>query len=186
MEYEHNEGRPPSMQDVTAIMSALRPPKNANPPILGIRLQNMMREQQNGYPKHLYHDALDPVFALNEDQEAELQKLGYVEHYIRRTHPKTLFRRNFDKKFALQRDLATGEPVNIEFVETRILKSAHAEAELRKQKPALGCGPWVEKLDQIEPIPEGPGEDPAVTIGRLQGQLDEARRAAEKKQGKGA
>ena len=174
--WDHNEGRPASMQDVEKIMSALRPTKNSNPPVLAIRCLAIMREKQNGYPKHLYHESLEPVLALNEDQHAELMKIGYVEHYIPREYPKILFRRNMDPKFNLRRDVATNEPLNHDHVEERIVRSQEAEAKVRKQPVPQGCGPWVSKLDDIEPLPDGPEEDPDVTIARLQGELAEARR----------
>lgn len=179
--WDHNEGRPATMKDVEAILSQIRPPENANPAVLAINALTIMRAKQNGYPKHIYHETLEPVLALNEFQYRELMKLGYVEHYIPREHPKMLFRRNMDPRFNLRRDPSTNEPLNHDHVEERTVRSKEADAALRKQPAPAGCGPWVSKLTDIEPLPDGPDEAPDVTIARLQGQLDEARREPKKK-----
>jgi hypothetical protein len=178
--WDHNEGRPATMKDVEGILSQIRPPENSNPDILAIDALTIMRAKQNGYPKHLYHEALEPVLALNKFQHTELMKIGYVEHYIPREYPKVLFRRNMDPRFDLRRDPGTKEPLNHEHVEERMVRSKEAEAALKKQPAPAGCGPWVQKLTDIEPLPDGPDEHPDVTIARLQGELAESRRTKTK------
>jgi|SRR5579859_6358405 len=176
--YEHNEGRAPCMADVQEIMSKLRPSKNANPPILGLNALKMMRAQQNGFPKDMYHQHLEPQLALHEDHERELQKLGYTDTYIRQEYPKTLYRRNMDPRFAERRDQASGQILSEPWVEERIVKSKEREEALLKERVPATAGPWVARITDIDPLPSESEEDLTQTIARLQGQLDEARRRA--------
>jgi hypothetical protein len=147
--WQHNENRPASMKDVEAILRDLGKGERSNPPVLALNNRNLMKARNNGYPMEMYHETLEPVFALNEAQTEKLMAAGYVTHYIPRHYPKVVFRHNPDPKFALRRDPATGEPVNHEYVEERVVKTPQQLAELRKLKIPRGCGPWVERLDDI-------------------------------------
>lgn len=176
--WEHNEGRPATMKDVDAILSKIRPPSTGNPPVMALNLKRMVEATKGGYPKHLYHEALDPVIVLREDQHHELAMLGYVENYIPRQYPRTLYRRNPDLKFEPKFDPATKVLLFEPFVEARLVRDENHEKAVRKDRVPPGCGPWVLRVEEIEPLPDGSGEDPAVTIARLEGQIEEARRAA--------
>lgn len=169
--YEHNEGRPPSMKDVNEILGKIRQASTTNPPISALQNRALMQAKSLGFPKDMYHETLDPVQALHADHEKELRELGYGTFYIPRHYPKTLYRRNFDERYKLQKDPATLAILNHEFVESRIVRSKEQEAELLKAKTPRGCGPWCSKVTDIDPIPDGPEEDPQVTIARLEGQL---------------
>jgi hypothetical protein len=150
--WEHNEGRPPSMKDVEAILRDLSKGERSNPPVLALNNRNLIKARNNGYPLEMYHETLEPVFALNEAQSEKLMSVGYVTHYIARQYPKAVFRHNPDPKFALRRDPATGEPLNHEFVEERFVKTeAHHEA-LKKEPVPKGCGPWVERLTDVNEL----------------------------------
>jgi hypothetical protein len=147
--WQHNENRPPSMKAVEEILRDLGRGERANPPVLALNNRNLMKARNNGYPMEMYHETEEPVFALNERQSEKLMALGYVTHYIPRQYPKTIFRHNPDRKFALRRDPATGEPLNHEFVEERVVKTEQHHQELRKLKTPRGCGPWVERLTDV-------------------------------------
>jgi hypothetical protein len=148
--WEHNEGRPASMKDVEGILRDLSKGERGNPPVLALNNRNLMKARNNCYPMEMYHETLDPVFAMNEAQSEKLMTVGYVTHYIPRHYPKAVFRHNPDPKFAVRRDPATGEPLNHEYVEERVVKTPQHLTELRKQKSPQGCGPWVERLADIE------------------------------------
>jgi hypothetical protein len=157
--WQHNEGRPPSMKDVEAILRDLGKGERGNPPVLALNNRNLMKARNNGYPMEMYHETNEPVFALTEQQTEKLMAMGYVTHYIPRHYPKAIFRRNLDPKFALRRDQATNEPLNHEFVEERFVRNEKQHWELKKEKVPKGCGPWVEKLTDVEKLA---AEPPAV------------------------
>jgi hypothetical protein len=159
--WEHNEGRPASMKDVEGILRDLSKGERGNPPVLALNNRNLMKARNNGYPMEMYHETLEPVFALNEAQSEKLGEMGYVSHYIPRAYPKQLFRHNPDPKFALRRDPATGEPLNHQYVEERTVKTAKHHQELLKAPVPKGGGPWVEKLTDVEPLPDPDAEPPA-------------------------
>ncbi|HEY6345667.1 MAG TPA: hypothetical protein VIY49_29560 [Bryobacteraceae bacterium] len=164
--WQHNEGRPASMKDVEAILRDLSKGERSNPPVLALNNRNLMKARNNGYPMEMYHETLEPVFALNEAQSEKLMAVGYVTHYIPRHYPKAIFRHNPDPKFALRRDPATGEPLNHEFVEERFVKTAVQHGALKEERVPKGCGPWVEKLTDIEDLPDGPEDGPAKGLKR--------------------
>jgi hypothetical protein len=166
MSWEHNEGRPASMKDVEAILRDLSKGERGNPPVLALNNRNLMKARNNGYPMEMYHETLEPVFALNEAQTEKLMSMGYVTHYIPRHYPKAIFRHNPDPKFALRRDPATGEPLNHEFVEERFVKTAALHGALKKEQAPKGCGPWVEKLTDIQAPPNRPEDGPAKGLKR--------------------
>jgi hypothetical protein len=150
--WEHNEGRPASMKDVEGILRDLSKGERGNPPVLALNNRNLMKARNNGYPLEMYHETLEPVFALNEAQSEKLMAVGYVTHYIPRHYPKVIFRRNEDPKFALRLDPATGEPLNHEYVEERVVKTAQQHQQLHKEKSPRGCGKWVERLTDVEEL----------------------------------
>lgn len=156
--WEHSEGRPASMKDVQAILADLSKGERGNPPVLALNNRNLMKARNNGYPMEMYHETLEPVFSLTAHQTENLMAIGYVTHYVRRDYPRYIFRYNSDPKFAIRRDPATGEPRNHEHVEERLVKTQQHHQELLKAKVPKGCGPWVEKLTGVEPLPE-PDED---------------------------
>jgi len=170
--FEERNGRAPVFRDVQEIMTQLRPPSNFNDPILAIDQYEAARILQGkGYPKHMHHASLPAVIALRKDQEAELRTLGYTEQYIPQQYPKMLMRRNYSPKFALKIDPGTKEPTNIEYLEERVVPSQAVHERMMRERIPQGCGPWCERLDEVEPIPDGPVEDPNLTIARLQGEV---------------
>lgn len=161
------------MQDV-----AMTPGAN-NEPVLAVNQLAGIVAKNGGYPLHMYHQKLDPVIALNRQQENFLSSKGYVRNHIPHNYPKALYRRNFDAKFAPEIDKATGKLVREPFVEVRRVKSEEEERAVKVGRPPKVCGPWVDKITDIEPIPEKSMEDPELKIAELEGQLKEARRLAE-------
>src|ERR1700685_577273 len=127
--WDHNEGRPPSMVDVKDIMSRLQPALNYNEDVLAIDQHAQMRARGRNFPREMYHAELDPVLCMNKIQYADLVKIGYSEHYEFREYPKMIFRRNMDKRFALQPDpmfnpgSGQSRADQYEFVESRTVKS---------------------------------------------------------------
>jgi hypothetical protein len=164
--WQDNEGRPPSMKDVEAILRDLSKGERSNPPVLALNNRNLMKARNNGYPMEMYHETMEPVFALSEAQSGKLMALGFVTHYIPRQYPKFIFRHNPEPKFALRRDPATGAPLNHAFVEERFVKTAALHEALKKERVPNGYGPWVEKLADVERPPEGPEDGPANALKR--------------------
>lgn len=182
--------------------------QNGNPPIRGIAILRTMRAKNNGFPKIMSHAELDPVMIYKEEEQVALEAEGYSENYIPRAYPKMLFRRNMHPRFhkspeeltrILQLDDRTKE-VELattnehDFIERVTVASAEQEAKLKADEEAWfkkhpkrkDIGPWCAKITDIEAFPEGPDEDPAVTVARMEGELAEARRQLSERKGKAA
>ncbi len=175
-----------SQEEVDRVLSRLQQKGvgTSTKPVLSVNQHEMMRGRNNGYPKDMHHAQMAPRQALNEDQESMLISQGYQSAYIHHTHPKWLFRRNMNPKFdPEQRGDLTQEARNTmnPFVEDRLVKDAREESKLMTQKPPQGCSQWVGSLGLLDPLPDAPEEDPNNSIARLQGQIEELRRAAELK-----
>lgn len=170
--WDHNEGRAPSMRDVNEILTKLRPASTSNKPVMALNQRKTMLAQNNGFPMHLYHETLEPVVALTEEQAEELYRLGYQQEWIGHRFPKYLFRRNFDIKYALKRDPATQNPINHEYVEERLIRNADHEKAVLTEPKRSGTGPWCERITDIEPLPDNVGEAAEVRIARLEGQIE--------------
>lgn len=136
-------------------------PRKQNPRVLGINMLNQMRARQNGYPKDLYHQTLDPIMVFSEEEEAGMVQVGYQAQYTFRDYPKFIFRRNMEEKWAPDG-----------YVEARCVKGVAAENDARKEKQRHGVGPWYVNPAEIEPLPDAPIEDPALVIANLRGQLE--------------
>lgn len=166
---------------VKQIMSSLKPPKGGNPRVLAIDQIPIMKAKTGGFPKDMYHPTLPPQLAIREDQQEELEKLGYSTTYIPRSYPKMLYRRNMDPKFDGKPDMGTGVPTEPEFLEMRVANDEAHEKRIRSERAPhkidretgkpYHVGPWVTKLSEVEDMPEGPSEDPQVTIARLEGEV---------------
>lgn len=152
------------MQEIQETLRSLQNPKVNNKPVLGVNVLEHQRARNGGYPLHMYHESLDPVAVLNEDQEQAMAERGYVRHYVRREYPKWKFRRNLDPKF--QGD---------DYVEARLVRSREAEQDLLKHRGPQGCGPWVNSALDIEPLPDSMHEPAEVKIARLEGELQALR-----------
>lgn len=183
--WEHNEGRPATMNDVQAILAKIRPASENNPPVNGLNLYNMVKATKGGYPAHLFHESLDPVICLRPDQEDELSKLGYVRNYIPRNYPRTLFRRNTDPHFDAKFDEASKQQITEHAVETRIARDEAHERAIRKERKPATAGEWAYRVDDLEPLPDDNAqEDAALVVARLEGQLAEARAQAAERETK--
>jgi hypothetical protein len=183
---EHNEGREPIMRDVQQVLRALREGNRENPDVLAIDGHNVMLALNKGFPKHMYHWSLDPVVALDKQDERGLIELGYQATYIPREFPCYIHRRNFSPRFALATDPITRMPQTdkLEFIESRIVKTkADYDIAMRQPAPPMPMGipkpgPWVKTVTEIPPIEAESDEDKILTIARLEGALAEARQAA--------
>jgi hypothetical protein len=183
--FEHNEGRPVVMKDVEAILSKIKPPSTGNPRVLGLQLHRQMEASRNGYPCHLYHEHLEPVHCLREDQEDELAKIGYGRTYIPRAYPRTLFRRNTAPRFDAKFEEGSNTQLTHHSVEERIVRDPDHEKAVRAQAKPSTAGPWHLKLDSLEPLADPETQlDKDMTIKRLEGQLEEARRVQAATKGK--
>src|SRR5689334_6757152 len=99
-------------QEVERLLQEIRQTPGANnEPVLGVNLIDLQRGAKGGYPRHLYHESLDPAVVLNRKEEQALATHGYVRDYKHKTHPKYLFRRNFDPRFEKS-----------EFIEDRLIE----------------------------------------------------------------
>lgn len=177
--WEHNDGRPAGMKDVEAILNKIKPPSTGNPRVLGLNLHKMMEASRGGYPCHLYHERLEPVYCLREDQEEDLTKIGYDRVYKPRNYPRTLFRRNTEARFNAKFEPGSNVQLTHHSVEERIARDAEHEKALKAQPKPATAGPWVYRLEDLDPLPDAATEaDLAAQVQRLEGQLEEARRAA--------
>lgn len=191
------EGVRTSNQDVTSLLAQIRKdPRTKNPRVLAIHQIEHMRTKNGGYPVDMHHADLASVTVRNEDEEAAVSERGFQRQFIFKHYPKHMFRRNMHPKFAKSRDeLAriaglTPEAQKVEratvgendFIEERIVPDAAAEKKLLAEAPTKFQGKWFAKITDIEPIKQGPEEDPEVTIARLKGELA----GMEKRSGKAA
>jgi hypothetical protein len=154
---------------------------SSSKPTMMVNTIMVMKGRNGGYPKDLYHQHLDPIVAINEDQENYAIAQGYGPTYIDKRYPKMLLRRNMHPKFAAKADPSLGAPDDTstfkgnEYVEERIVANEKAEKILLAGKVPTGCSQWVEKLTDL-PDPDAPDEDQSLLIARLEGQLAEAQR----------
>jgi hypothetical protein len=165
--------------EVKRLMEQYEHPAATNEPILMIDIMQQQQARNMGYPKWMYHETLEPQHVKNRDQERAIAAQGYKTAYIFKHFPTFVFRRNMEKKFE-EPNHASGQPGD--FIEQRLVQSAeHWEALQKERKPKTVVGDWCRELAELPPVAEGPKEDPAVTIARLQGELsamkqDEPRR----------
>jgi hypothetical protein len=153
------------MRHVADIMrEASNEPGADNAPILLHEQQQLIKLKNKGYPKHMYHATLDPVVVKNSKEEHAIISHGYVTTYIPHDYPKMLYRRNL-KNFSLEPD---------DYVEHRTARDAAHETALRAERVKHGFTPWFYSLGELNakhPLPDGPVDDPAVTIAALQAEL---------------
>jgi hypothetical protein len=150
-----------------------------NPQVLGINIHNQMLAKNNGFPHFLYppidSTGLYPVQVLRQEEEDELSKRGYTREYKHRDWPKMIYRRNMNARFAGLLDNGDPDPAAHAFTEARPCESEKQFQTLNKSPRPPQAGPWVMDIAALEPLPDADGEDPAITISRLEGQLQEAR-----------
>jgi hypothetical protein len=169
-----------SMNEIKRMLKDLALTAGAgNETVLAINQMEQMKAKNGGYPLNMYHARLDPIMATNRKEEEALGSRGYSRTYINRFYPKYLYRRNMDSKYEPRRNAATGVLEAEPFVETMIVKSEFEDKSVKSAKVPKGCGPWLDQITAIEPIPESDEEDLALKVSRLEGQLAEARRASE-------
>jgi hypothetical protein len=171
-----------TMQEVQELIKRVRmDPKANNKPVLAVNVQALQTAKNGGYPKHMYHERLDSIVAMNEDEERALNTKGYVTHYIARQYPKWKYRRNMDARFFDQPEPQSNGSVKMvpnpfgDYVEAVEVKDEHAEAALLKRHAPGKAGKWFDKVTDLEPLPDDLEESPEVTKARLEGQLAELR-----------
>ena len=178
----HNEGHEPVMRDVRAVLTALREGSTENPQVLAIEGYNIMLALNKGFPKHMYHEKLDPVVAADKQDENNLRELGYEDRYIPRDYPRNVFRRNFHPRFGIILTPAglPQDATQLEFIESRVVKDEAAHKKLIKEpKPLMPMGvaapgPWVDKITDIPPIEAETDEDRMLQRARAEAQLEQA------------
>jgi hypothetical protein len=160
------------MTDVRETIKKLRmDPRVDNKPVLAVRMMEMLRGKNGGYPVHMYHETLDPVCDVDTEQmEVALAQMGYVRNYIKRSYPTWLHRRNLHPKFEEN-----------DFVESVQVASAEEKAKLLKKDTPAGAYGWHTEMNMLEPLPDASPEEHDKAIARLEGQLAEARAQAEKR-----
>lgn len=161
-----------AQKEIDALMNELRNGEQSTEPLLAIHQIDIMRGKNKGFPMHMYHPTLEPRVVINTAQRDALLKAGYSLTYTKQEFPMMIFRRNTEPRFAP------------DFVETRTVPSKQVLDSLINQRHPANCGPWVDTPANIEPIADGPSEDPAVTIARLEGQLAALQGEEPKKKGK--
>jgi hypothetical protein len=174
--------------DVQDLLTKIRQdPRTSNPRVLTINQIAQMKAKNGGYPLDMHHDMLSPVQVHSEKEELALSQRGFRREYKHRDYPKYMFRRNAHPKFQKSAEerarihSLTAEAQRIEmatvnegdYIEEKIVNAPEEEAKLLKEKPnrTAGTGPWVRSVTEIAPFEEPTGEDPAVTIARLEGEL---------------
>ena len=166
----------PTQEMVEKTLQSLQQAGIDNLPVLGVNIIRMQRAKNAGFPHEMYHDTLKPVMVVNAQQEAAMREMGYGMTYIHQEFPKYLFRRNFDRKFEFQNKTnSVGD-----FIEQRLIKDKAEEAALLAARVVkTKGGPWCAKVQDLEPLPDEPDEDPNMVIARLKGELAEAQRSGE-------
>jgi hypothetical protein len=154
------------------LKEAREAPNEAAPPVLGIRQVEMMQAKRNGFPKWMYHATFEPRHIFKAAEQTAAEMMGYTTTYVFRAYPKVLYRRNMDAKFEPQFEEATGLQLTNAFVQAVTVRDEKHEKEVRAMKPKQGQSAWFETLAQLPEIEDAPTEDPAVTIARLQGEID--------------
>jgi hypothetical protein len=157
--------------EINRLMQEFDHPAADNRPVLMIDIIEQQQARNNGYPKWMYHEALEPQQVKNREQERAIAAQGYKTFYVQRSspYPAYVFRRNMDPKFE-DPNAATGAPGD--FIEQQLVRSeGEMEALKKTRKPKTAIGEWVREIADLPPIADGPTEDPAVTIARLQGEL---------------
>lgn len=156
--------------EIARLMAEFEHPAADNRPVLMIDIIEQQKARNGGFPKWLYHETLAPQQVKNRDQERAITAQGYKPYYVQRAtpYPTFVFRRNMDPKF--ENPTPAGDPGD--FVEQRLVRNEQEmELLLKARKPKTAIGEWTKELAELPPIAEGPSEDPAVTIARLQGEL---------------
>ena len=164
-----------------ALRNARMMPGITNKAVLGVNIQAIQTAKNGGYPKHMYHETGEPVVITNENEEQAMARLGYVTNYIRHAYPRMKFRRNMSPRFAVTEDqiaqqLKTGGVLPPDHVEQITVASEAQDRALTARPTPKGCGKWVDRLDDLEPLPDQDPEEAGLTIARLQGRLEEAER----------
>ena len=164
--------------EIDNIMKSIAAQSKRSPPLPLANQIHMMQVAKDGYPVSMYHERLPPKVADKEEQEVFLREQGYSRTYKHHEYPKMLVRRNFDQKFdGYERVLVNGvmhstnKPEVEKFVESKIAKSEAEEKALKSARVPTGCGPWVDKITDIEPMPAGPAEPQSVAIARMQAEM---------------
>lgn len=171
-----------TMQEVQELIKRVRmDPKANNKPVLAVNIQALQTAKNGGYPKHMYHERLDAIVAMNEDEERALNTKGYVTHYIAQSYPKWKYRRNMDARFFDQPEPQSNGTVKMvpnpfgDYVEAVEVKNEQAETALLKGRAPAKGGKWCDRVTDLEPLPDDLQESPEVTQARLEGQLEELR-----------
>lgn len=157
---------------------------NENPQVLAINQIQMMKAKRNGYPKDMYHETFEMRQAFKPEEEQALAQLGYQLQYIPKHYPKVLFRRNMDAKY--EPEFEGDMQLTNAFVQSITVRDEKHEKEVRAMKAKAGQSIWYETLGELPAIEDGPTEDPAITIARLEGERDGLRNKLEEKSKKAA
>ncbi len=175
-----------TQQEIDRVLSRLQQKGigTSTKPVLWVNQSEMMRARNNGYPKHMHHATLASRQAVNEDQESMLISQGYGPTYIAQAYPKYLYRRNMSDKFGPKFSPTGQEDVTFNpYVEERLVKDSREESKIMTQKSPSGCSQWVSVIGLLDPLPDAAEEDAANSIARLEGQIEELRRAAALREG---
>jgi hypothetical protein len=176
-------------RDVTQLLEQIRrDPRTDNPRVLWINQNAQMKAKNGGYPIDMHHETYLPVQVFNEKEEDAMSQVGYRREYKHKDFPCAIYRRNGHPKFhksteerqriacltieAQRLEMATDNEGD--YIETVTVKNQGELDKFMAQKPnkAAKIGSWHLKVTDIDPLDRDPEEDPAVTIARLQGEVD--------------
>jgi hypothetical protein len=172
---------------VRSLLARFDNPGANNAPVLGINIERMQIAKNGGYPKWLYHREFDAVQVKNMAQEQALADDGYYDGYRHKEWPRQAYRRNWKKEARAIPGTREFEavPKFEDFIETRIVDFPAAFEELQSEALPHNCSPWVLNIKDLPNVPDADTEDPAVTIARLQGQLEAMQGADQPRRGPG-
>lgn len=162
------------------IQKARSAARRGNPVVLGVNQIKLMQAQKAGFPKDLYHEHLPTVHCLTEEEEKVYRENGFVEYqnanWASTKHPKMLFRRNFTtRRIVNQQGIFIRDEFKFpapECIEDKTAMTPAEEVEILKRKAEVNCSQWFATVADLPKLDEAPEEDPAVTIARLEGQVE--------------
>lgn len=161
-------------QEVDQIIEELKNTRDQNPPVFSSDLLEQERMRKKGFPVWMYHREQLPVHALNQAMVTALELQGFRKgQYIPQNFPRTIFRRNMEtlRRNELGRIVTT--PKFEDYLETKVVHTQEKLDEMLTE-PAHKHGVWSSwflNVGDVPPANEESGEDPNVTIARLQEQL---------------
>ena len=156
---------------INEVMAILSTAIVSKPTPLMFRLEEQMRQVNNGFPHWMYHAVLQPQNVMNTAQEEALRLEGFTNQYIPHLWPKHFMRRNYlmKEENVPGTDRTRSVPAFLDYVQGRDVKSQEeADSLLAAPLENDNVSPWVLNHADLPPLSLSVREAPAVTIARLE------------------